>query len=90
MLYMLGWILLGLIVGAAIIISVTYLDRNSASQELRKRNIWKSVVRDINKSGDVTHIKLDSIDEEGKEQQVEFEVESYNSSEIKKGTTIYT
>ncbi|MDD3417058.1 MAG: hypothetical protein PHY47_24195 [Lachnospiraceae bacterium] len=86
---MLGWLLLGAILGAAVItICVTYLDKSVAKDKLKAKNIKKGVVKDIVNSSGVTHIKLDAIDEDGNEKQVEFEAQDYNSSEIRKGMTI--
>lgn len=86
---MLGWLLLGAILGAAVItICVSYLDKKVAKDKLRDKNIRKGVVKDIINSSGTTHIKLDAIDESGNEQQVEFEVNDYDSSEIRRGITI--
>lgn len=86
---MLGWILLGVILGAAVItIVVSYLNKNVAEEKLREKNIRKGVIKDIVSSGGVKHVKLDAIDEDGKERQIEFEVEDYDSFEIRKGVTI--
>lgn len=86
---MLGWILLGALFAAAVItICVSYLDKKVAKEELKEKGIRKGIVKDIVKSGNVTHIKLDAMDTDGNEQEVEFEADDYNSSEIKKGMTI--
>lgn len=86
---MLGWLLFGALVCAAVItIYVTFLDKRTAKEKLREKNIKKGVVKDIVTSGSITHIKLDALDESGNEQKVEFEVEEYDSSEIRKGMTI--
>lgn len=86
---MLGWLLLGALLTAAVItICVTYLDKKVAKDKLKEKCIKKGVVKDIIKSGSVTHIKLDAIDTDGNEQVVEFEADSYNASEIRKGMTI--
>ena len=86
---MLGWLLLGALIGAAVItICVSFLNRNIAKNKLYEKNIKKGVVRDIVNSGQVTHIKLDAVDEDGNERQVEFEVDDYDASEIRRGITI--
>ncbi len=86
---MLGWLLLGaLFTAAVIIICVSYLDKKTAMNKLREKSIHKGVVRDIFQSGNVTHIKLDAIDTDGNEKEVEFEADAYNSYEIRKGMTI--
>lgn len=86
---MLGWLLLGALIGAAVItIYVTFLDKNVAKNRLREKNIKKAVVKDIVNSSGVTHIKLDAIDGSGYEQQVEFEVNDYDRSQIRRGVTI--
>lgn len=86
---MLGWLLLGALLTAAVItICVSYLDENVAKDKLRDKGIRKGTVKDIIKSENVTHIKLDAIDTDGNEQEVEFEADDYNASEIKKGMTI--
>ena len=86
---MLGWLLLGVLLTAAVItICVSYLDKNVAQEKFKEKSIRKGVVKDIVKSGSVTHIKLDAIDTDGNEQVVEFEADNYNSSEIRRGMTI--
>lgn len=86
---MLGWLILGALFAAAVItICVAYLDKSVAKNKLKANNIKKGVVKDIVNSNGVTHIKLDAIDEDGNEKQVEFEAQDYNSSEIRKGITI--
>ena len=86
---MLGCLLLGALLTATVItICVSYLDKKVAKEKLKEKSIRKGVVKDIVKSGSVTHIKLDAIDTDGNEQEVEFEAEDYDSSEIKKGMTI--
>lgn len=86
---MLGWLLLGALLTAAVItICVTYLDKRVAKDKLNEKNIRKGVVKDIVKSGSVTHIKLDAIDTDGNEKEVVFETEDYDSSEIRRGMTI--
>lgn len=86
---MLGWLLLGALIGAAVItIYVSFLDKDVARDKLREKNIKKAVVKDIVNSDGVTHVKLDAIDESGYEQQVDFEVDSYDSYEIRRGVTI--
>lgn len=86
---MLGWLLLGALLTATVItICVLYLDKKVAKEKLKEKSIRKGVVKDIIKSGCVTHIKIDAIDAYGNEQEVEFEADDYNSSEIKKGMTI--
>lgn len=87
---MLGWLLLGVLVGAVILtITVGHLDRYLAQRKLRDNNILKGVVKDIVFSSGVSHIKLDALNESGEEQQVVFEADSYDASEIRVGTTIY-
>lgn len=86
---MLGWLLLGALLTAAVItICVSYLDKKVAKEKLKEKSIRKGVVKDIVKSGNVTHIKLDAIDTDGNEKEVEFEADEYNSSEIRRGMTI--
>lgn len=86
---MLGWILLGVLIGAAVItIVVSFLDKNVAKEKLQEKNIRKGVIKDIISDGGVKHVKFDAIDEEGNEQQVEFEVDDYDSTEIRRGITI--
>lgn len=90
---MLGWLLWGIIVGgavAAIVITVSYLNKKNAQEELRKKNIKKATVKDIVKDPGVTHIKLDGLDEEGNSVEVQFDTSSYDSSEIRQGIVLYT
>lgn len=86
---MLGWLLLGALFTVAVItICVTYLNKRVAKDKLKEKGIRKGVVKDIVKSGSITHIKLDAIDTEGNEQEVDFEADDYDTSEIRKGMTI--
>ena len=86
---MLGWLLFGLLVGAAVItICVSFLDRKVAQDKMKENKIRKGVIKDIVKSSNVTHIKLDAIDEDGNEKKVEFEVENFDTTQIRKGVTI--
>ena len=91
---MLGWLLWGIIVGGAvaaiIIITVSFLDEKKAQEELREKNIKKATVKDIVKDSGVTHIKLDGLDDEGNTVEVQFDTDSFDSSEIRRGTVIYT
>lgn len=88
---MLGWLLFGALLTVAVIsITVVYLNKDIAEQELKKQNISKGVIKDIIKSGNVTHIKLDAIKEDGNEVEVDIESEDYNSSQIYRGVIIYT
>ncbi len=89
---MLGWLILGLVIGgtaAAIIITVSFLDKAKAKTELKNKNIKRATVRDIVKDPSVTHIKLDGLDEDGNEVEVQIDTEDYDSKEIKRGTVIY-
>ena len=87
---MLGWLLLGALLAVAVIsITVSYLNTDTAKRELRNHDIQKGVVKEIVKSGSVTHIKLDAIKEDGGEVEVDIETEDYNSSQIRKGVVIY-
>lgn len=86
---MLGWLLLGALLTATVItICVTHLNNNTAKNQLRAKGIKKGVVKSIINSDSVVHIKLDAIDENGYEKEVEFEAQSYDKYEIKKGITI--
>lgn len=87
---MLGWILLGaaLLTATAIIISVSFLDKCAAQKKLKENNIKKGVIKKICESKGVKHIKLDAIDINGNEKEVEFEADDYNKFEICEGMTI--
>ncbi len=88
---MLGWLLWGLIIGAAagaICIVVSFLNKKTAKEELRNKNIKKATVRDIVKDPGVAHIKLDGIDEDGNEVDIQIDAEEYDTSEIKRGVVI--
>lgn len=88
---MLGWLLLGALLAAAVItISVTYLNRDIAKRKLEDHDICKAVVKDIIYSGSVAHVKMDALMTDGEEVEVDIEAEDYNSSQIYKGTVIYT
>lgn len=75
---------------AVIEIVVTYLNKDIAQNELRKHNIYKGVVKDIVNSDSVAHIKLDAINEDGEEIEIDIETEEYDSSQIYEGVVIYT
>lgn len=86
---MLGWMLLGALLGAAVImIYVSYLDRSTAKKELKERNISKARIKEIITSSGTAHIKLNAIDEDGVEHEVEIAADDYNKSEIREGMTI--
>lgn len=86
---MLGWLLLGALFTAAVItICVSYLDKKTAKEKLKEKNIRKGVIKKIVRSENVTHIKLDAIDTAGNEKEVEFEADAYDSSEIREGMLI--
>lgn len=88
---MLGWLLLGALLTAAVItIIVSYLNRDKAEDELRDHNIQKGVVKEIVKSGSITHIKMDALTDDGEEVEVDIEADDYNSSQIYRGAVIYT
>lgn len=88
---MLGWLILGALLGAAVVtICVSYLDTNVAKNKLREKNIRKAVVKNIIKSDGVIHVNLDALDEHGNEQKVEFETQDLNAYEICRGITITT
>ena len=88
---MLGWLLLGAFLTVAVItIAVSYLNRNTAARELRNRDILKGKIKDIVKSGSITHIKMDAIKDDGEEVEVDFETEDYDSYQIRRGIEIYT
>lgn len=89
---MLGWLIWGLVIGgavAAVVITVSYLDKAKAKNELKNKNINRATVRDIVKDPDVTHIKLDGLDEDGNEVEIQIDTEEYDSTEIKRGAVIY-
>lgn len=89
---MLGWLIWGLVIGgavAAIIITVSYLDKAKAENELKNKKIERATVRDIVRDSSVTHIKLDGLDEDGNEVEIQIDTEDYDSTEIKRGTIIY-
>lgn len=88
---MLGWLLLGALLTAAVIsITVYYLDKDTAKQELKSKNIQKSVVKDIVKNDNVAHVKLDAITVDGDEVEVDIQTDTYDPSEIYEGLVIYT
>jgi len=89
---MLGWLIWGLVIGgavAAIIITVSYLDKAKAENELKNKKNECATVRDIVRDSSVTHIKLDGLDEDGNEVEIQIDTEDYDSTEIKRGTIIY-
>ena len=86
---MLGWLLLGALFTVAVVtICVVYLNADVAKQKMKEKGIKKGVIKDIIKSENVVHIKLDGLDTDGSEQEIEFEAESYDRKEIRKGMTI--
>jgi len=89
---MLGWLIWGLVIGgavAAIVITVSFLNKAKAKTELKNKNIKRATVRDIVKDPSVTHIKLDGLDEDDNEVEIQIDTEDYDSTEIKRGTVIY-
>ncbi len=88
---MLGWLLMGALLGAAaIMIYVTFLDKNVAKKELRDKGMAKAYIRKIINDDGICKMKLDALDEDGVEHEVEIETEDYDRSEIWQGMTIYT
>lgn len=88
---MLGWLLFGALLGAAaIVICVTYLDKNVAKKELREKGMEQAFIKEIINDPHTCRIKLDAIDEDGEEHEVEIEAEDYDQDEIWQGMTIYT
>lgn len=88
---MLGWLLLGALLTAAVVtIVVSYLSRSKAKDELRNRNIQKGVVKSIVRSGSVNHIKMDCLKEDGEEVEVDFEADDYDEDEFYEYAVIYT
>ncbi len=89
---MVGWLIWGLVIGgtvAAIIITVSYLDKAKVKNELKNRNIKRTTVRDIVKDPSVIHIKLDGLDEDGNKIEIQIDTEDYDSNEIKRGAVFY-
>lgn len=88
---MFGWILLGLLAGAAVIsIVVSYLDRDTVKETFKENNISHGTIKDIVHDGLVAHIKLDAIKEDGSEVKLDYEVEDYNRSQIREEVVIYS
>ena len=86
---MLGWLLLGALITAAVItICVSFLNKQVAKDKLRENNIKKGFIKEICKSSGITHIKLDAIDTDGNEQEVDIEADDYDENEIYEGMTI--
>lgn len=86
---MLGWLLLGALLTAAVLtICVPFLNRQIAKDKMRENGIKKGTIKEIITSNNVTHIKLDALKDDGTEQEVEFEVEGYDSGEIRKAITL--
>lgn len=89
---MLGWLIWGLVIGGAvatIVITVSFLNKAKAKTELKNKNIKRATVRNIVKDPGVTHIKLDGLDEDDNEVEIQIDTEEYDSTEIKRGTVIY-
>ena len=87
---MLGWLLLGALLGAAVItICVPYLNKKIAKEKMKEKEITKGKIKSIITSGGVTHMKMGALTDDGTEQQIEFEVDDYDASEIQQGMTIY-
>ena len=86
---MLGWLLLGVLIGAAVItIAVSCLDKDTAKKEMKDRNIRKAVVREMSTSDGVHHVSLDALDENGNEQKIEFVAEDIIRNQIYEGAVI--
>ena len=84
-----GGILFAALLVRTISITAAYLDKDTARDKLKNRNIRKGFVKNIVKCDSITHIKLDAITEDDKEVEVDFETEGYDQSEIYEGAEIY-
>lgn len=89
---MLGWLLAGMLLGAVVItICVSYLSVSVAKQKAREKcqDAVKLAIKDVVKSGSVTVVKMDALDEYGNHvNDISFEAEEI-SSDIYRGQKIY-
>ncbi len=87
---MLGWLLFGALFTAAVItICVSYLNEDVLRKKLREKNISAAQIKGIFKSDNVSHMKLEALDNEGNEREVEINADDYDRTEIYKGTVIF-
>ncbi len=86
---MIGWILAGLLLGTAIVITVNYLNDSVAKQKAKENvsNAVSMTVKDIVKSGSVKKVKMDVLNSYGSKTEIEFEAEDV-SSDIRVGRKI--
>lgn len=88
---MLGWLIAGLLVGAAVItIVVSYLDYRTAQKKLKEQfgSGVQAFVRSVTKDGSKHTIKMDALDDEGTTHEVEFQADEVE--DIHRGDVIYT
>ena len=86
-----GWLLAGLIIGAAIVIVVSYLDKSVAKQKANAElpDAVKLKVKSIAKDGSTTRVKMSALDEyDNNINDIEFEADEV-SSDIYQGQQIY-
>lgn len=86
-----GWLLAGLIIGAAIVIVVSYLDKSVAKQKAHAEvpDAVKLKVKSIAKDGSTTRVKMSALDEyDNNINDIEFEADEV-SSDIYQGQQIY-
>ena len=87
---MLGWIIAGMLLGAAIVITVSYLSASVAKQKAKEKcpNAVSLAIKSVCKSGSVNKVKMDALDSYGSKTEIEFEADDI-SNEIYTGNRIY-
>ena len=87
---MLGWIIAGMLLGAAIVITVSYLSESVAKQKAQEKcpDAVSLMIKQVYKSGNINKVKMDALDSYGSKTEIEFEADSI-SSDIYTGKRIY-
>ena len=88
---MLGWLLLGAVIGAALVIAVAYLSKSVAAEKVRPEisNAKKLLVKSIVKDGSTNRVKMSALDDyDNNIREVEFEADEV-SYDIYEGQKIY-
>lgn len=85
---MLNWLLLGIsianVIANVIVITVSYLNKITAKNELQLKGFIKAMVKTRNGN----RVKMDAIDRYGNEKEIEFHATNGVSDDIRVGQTI--
>lgn len=88
---MLGWIIAGLLLGAAVVICVHYLSTSVAREKAQEKcsDAVSLMIKSVVKNGNVNVVKMDALDEyDDQISEISFEADEI-SSDIYTGKRIY-